>query len=400
MTSSATVEPQTAPAYDAVLRARARLDAWIEAQQFRGWDPHDALNSPIVRALTFGNRYLGIVWLQLVKRSPLNLRPLLRVPKGYNPKGMGLFLASYLRKGDAGRARFFARWLVDNASKGFHGPCWGYNFDWPNRGFFAAKGTPTIVNTAFNGFAFLDAARMMPRLAADIDPLAVARGACEFLLRDLNIVRESDELCFSYTPLDRRFIHNANVLGAQLLAEVGAQTGESELARTALAAARFTARRQKEDGSWPYGIGGNDGWVDNFHTAYVLVALRRIARALATSELDVAVGRGYEYWMTRMFDSDGLPMHYAGRLHPIDIHAVAEAILALLEFRDHDPNAEERAWALAEWAIDYMQDERGFFHYQIARRHRVRIPYIRWSQAWMQRALTELLYQSRPPVPH
>lgn len=382
-----------------VLRGSARLDAWLEAQQFRGWDPHDALNSPVLRALTFGNRYLGIAWLQLVKRSPLNLRPVLGVPKGHNPKGMGLFLASYLRKGDVERSRFFARWLVDNASRGFRGPCWGYNFDWPNRGFFAAKGTPTIVNTSFNGFAFLDAARMMPGVAPGVDPLAVARGACEFMLRDLNVLRERDEICFSYTPLDRRLIHNANALGAQLLAEVGALTGEAELADAARAAARFTARRQNGDGSWPYGIGSNYAWVDNFHTAYVLVALRRTARALSTTEFDGVVRRGYQYWTTRMFDSRGVPMYYAGNLYPIDIHAIAAAILAWREFRDEDLHAEQRAWTLAAWAVEQMQDERGFFHYQIARRYRIRIPYIRWSQAWMQRALIELLYQSRPLEP-
>src|SRR6202012_1073457 len=56
------------PAGDSLNIARAleKLDAWIEGQQFRGWDPHDALNSPLLRALTFGNRYLGIATLQAV----------------------------------------------------------------------------------------------------------------------------------------------------------------------------------------------------------------------------------------------------------------------------------------------------------------------------------------------
>ena len=80
------------------LAAAARLDAWIEREGFTGWDPHDALNSPLLKRLSFGNRRLGIAWLQLVKRSPFNLRPGLGVPKGCNPKGMGLFLASYPRK--------------------------------------------------------------------------------------------------------------------------------------------------------------------------------------------------------------------------------------------------------------------------------------------------------------
>ena len=72
-----------------------RLETWIEGEKFAGWDPFDALNSPILSRLTFANRRVGQIWVQLLKRSPVNLRSLLRVPKGRNPKAAGLFLASY-----------------------------------------------------------------------------------------------------------------------------------------------------------------------------------------------------------------------------------------------------------------------------------------------------------------
>src|SRR5258708_1095354 len=86
------------PVLEAIFSASDHLDSWIESQEFKGWDPHDALNSPLIGWLTQRSRYAGIFWLQLLKRSPLNLRRLLRIRKGYNPKGMGLFLASYTRK--------------------------------------------------------------------------------------------------------------------------------------------------------------------------------------------------------------------------------------------------------------------------------------------------------------
>lgn len=372
--------------------ALAALDGWIERNEFRGWDPHDALNSPIVRRLTFGNRLLGIAWLQAVKRAPFNVRPLLLVPKGHNPKAMGLFLASYWRKylmsgsEDAlQRTRFFADWLEKNAASGFHGACWGYNFDWPNRDFFAPAGTPTIVNTSFIGLAFLDLGGDLADRGA-----AVARSACEFVMCDLHRhAPNANEICFSYTPIDSRQVHNANVLGAWLLAETFARTGESELADTALAAARFTASRQREDGTWPYGEGPRDRWVDNFHTAYVLVALRHVAAALKSSEFDAAIARGYERWLT-MFEPDGVPKYYADSTYPIDAHCVATAILTYL---DHDDIA--AAEKVASWAIANMQDPGGWFHYQIAKRHRIRIPYMRWCQAWMQRALTELMMRTQ-----
>lgn len=95
-----------------------RLETWLEREGFAGWDPHDALNSPWIGRLARLHRLVGIALLQAVRRSPVNLRPLLGVPKGLNPKAMGLFLAAYLRRraphGTPGvhpRASFFAEWL-------------------------------------------------------------------------------------------------------------------------------------------------------------------------------------------------------------------------------------------------------------------------------------------------
>ncbi|MFK7779187.1 MAG: hypothetical protein QM501_13860 [Gimesia sp.] len=47
---------------------------------------------------------------------------------------------------------------------------------------------------------------------------------------------------------------------------------------------------------------------------------------------------------------------------------------------------------IAQWAIDNMQDKkRGYFYYQKTRFYTNKIPYIRWSQAWMFYALALLL---------
>lgn len=392
--------------------ALGRLDAWIESQEFRGWDPHDALNSAVLRRIAGNNRLIGMAFVQCLRRSPLNLRSLFGVRKGHNPKAMGLFLSSYTLKfastreeGHGKRVLAFCDWLIEHALAGFAGPCWGYNFDWPNRAFLAPAGTPTIVNTAFIALAFLDSHELVKDLSGGnatvdggsnrVDGLSVARGACEFLLQDLSILRSSDdEICFSYTPLDRRFVHNANVLGAWLLAAVYDRTRESRLAESARAATRFTVSRQRGDGSWPYGIGERDQWVDNFHTGYVLVAIKRVGQLLQTDEFDSAVKKGYAFWKEQMLIKDLIPKYYVDQLYPIDIHSVAQAILTHLEFSDIDPLALKKAEQLCQWAIEHMQDPTGFFHYQIHRLYRVRIPYMRWGQAWMQLALTRMAASS------
>lgn len=372
------------------------LDRWIENENFSGWDPHDALNSPFLNKLTGHNRLAGIIGVQLLKRSPVNFRPILGIKKDYNPKGMGLFLASYLRKYQLTQklkhleqVNFFAHWLRENISSGYSGACWGYNFNWPNRSFFAQKGTPTIVNTAFIALAFLDIYRILGSEKA----LETARSACDFILNDLATIKPKvDELCFSYTPIDKRFIHNANLMGAQLLAEVSAITGEAILAERAIVAAQYSAHRQLANGSWRYGEEKKEGWVDNFHTGFVLNALKKISESLSDDSFQKTIEQGYAFWKDNFFLDDGTPKYYADKIYPLDIHSVAQAILTFLEYRTLDENAKNSANKIALWAIENMQDVDGYFYYQRHRYYQNKIPYLRWSQAWMQRAITEISY--------
>jgi hypothetical protein len=84
--------------------------------------------------------------------------------------------------------------------------------------------------------------------------LTAATRACQFILEDLNRADETDEeVCFSYTPLDRTRVFNASLLAGEALASVGAITGPADWGDYALRAARYVARRQRADGSWAYG---------------------------------------------------------------------------------------------------------------------------------------------------
>ncbi len=53
------------------------------------------------------------------------------------------------------------------------------------------------------------------------------------------------------------------------------------------------------------------------------------------------------------------------------------------------------ARTIAEWTIKNMQDEKGFFYYQKWPMVTNKIPFIRWSQAWMLLALASLYAHER-----
>ncbi len=374
------------------------LMAWCRGNDFAGHDPFDALNSKAFQLTPFSrSRTARLLWTQALKRSPVNLRPVLSIPKQKNSKGIALFglaaLATYRRLKNAETAAD-ARALLDVLSRmridARSGAAWGYNFPWQSRKFFAPQGTPMIVPTAFAARAFIEAYEVF----ADEEYLQTARSTCNFIVNDLvRTVSSADEVCFSYSPDDTTQIFNASLLAGETLASVGRLTQESELCDLAMRAARYVVRRQNADGSWFYGTDAGQEWVDNFHTAYVLLSLARISDALGRADggIESSLQRGFSFWRKGFFLADGWPKYYHDSLYPADAHAAATAIVTLLELQRLDAGARDLAATIAAWTIDNLRDSRGFFYYQRRRLRIVRTPFMRWTQAWMLYALSRLL---------
>ena len=371
-------------AYDELL-------SWCRAHDFAGHDPFDALNSRLFQATPLAqSRNARLIWTQLVKRSPLDVRGLARVPAERNAKGMALFALAAIadhRRQRSEETEIQARALIDALLSmkldGYSGAAWGYNFDWQNRNFFAARGTATIVPTAFAARALIEVGDLQDEV----------RSVCEFILRDLpRTVDNETELCFSYAPNSATRIFNANLLAAEVLACTGKMTGETELLESAERATRYVVNNQRADGSWFYGTEPKQSWIDNFHTAYILFSLQRIINASPSgAEFQPALERGYRFWKDNFFLAEGWPKYYHDDPYPVDTHAAASAIVTLLECRKLDDDAAPLAQRIAGWTIQHLRDARGFFYYQRRRFYTVRKPYMRWTQAWMLYALSRLL---------
>ena len=378
------------------------LYSWCRQHDFAGHDPFDALNSRLFQATPLAqSRNARFIWTQLVKRSPADVRGLVRVPPERNAKGIALFalaqIATYrrVRSGEAAAGvHDFLSWLMAMRVGGYSGAAWGYNFDWQSRNFFAPRDTPTIVPTAFAARALIEGQDLQD-LGQDLQDecLKLARSVCEFVLRDLpRSVETEREVCFSYAPQSDTRIFNASLLAAEVLACVGKVTGETELTELANRATRYVVNNQQPDGSWSYGTDPKQSWKDNFHTAYVLFSLKRIIDvSSAKEEFQPALERGYHFWKTNFFLAEGWPKYYDDDPYPVDTHAAASAIVTLLECRDLDREASRLAQNVANWTILNLRDSGGFFYYQKRRFYTVRKPYMRWTQAWMLYALARLL---------
>jgi hypothetical protein len=322
-----------------------------------------------------------------MKRSPVNLRPLLRIKKTQNPKALALFATALLKlPHKALEAKMLVELLLKSTSEGHPYACWGYDFDWQNRMTLVPRGEPNIICTTFAGNALLDVYEKYPAQHY----LDAALSAAEFLLHGLHITRHGTEICFSYTPRDYSQVHNANLLGAAFLARLYRYTEDHSLLQHAIAAARFTVNRQATDGSWPYGEGPSQKWIDNFHTGYNLVALRRIGDVTDNADFKRSVRKGLAFYRQHFFQDNGIVRYYHNCTYPIDIHAVAQSIITLVELKDLQDNCLPLAQAVLQWALGHLHDPAGYFYFQKGRFITKKIPYMRWSQAWMLLALATL----------
>lgn len=366
--------------------AAGRLRAWLERNDFAGIEPHDALTSPLLRRTPLGrSRLVRLAALQTLRRLPFDVRPLLGIERRRNAISLGWALTAYATIDDASaRARIepIVEALDALAAPGHSGLCWGYYFDWQTRTDFKRADVPIVVSTAFIGMGLLDAHRVSGRA----DYLERARDACEFILRDLNRTPHPAGFIFSYSPEDHEQVYNASILGAALLARVGATTGETELIETARGAVDAVVAEQRPDGSWVYSRGDHRTFVDNFHTGYVLCALADYIEASGDERHLGALERGWCYYREHFFVDGSIPKYYHDRLYPIDAHAATQSIVTLARFGET-----ARAWRVALWTIGEMQSEDGSFIYQIHRRYRNRIAYLRWSNAMMLHALALLV---------
>ena len=407
---------------DQIYESICRLSTWLEKNDYSGYDTFDGLSARFVRPLTFENSFLRQVLQQGVRRFPLNLRPLLGIPKSHSSKGMGYIARGFMRlqgaTGDTAwrdKAEYALQWLMDNPSPGYSGACWGNHFDYQSRGGFMPKGVPTVVWTSLIGHAFLDAYSQYQRDAY----LQVAVSACEHILLDLGRSPEGDSLCLTYTPhfngrlhnastrasalgksagggspcltetpIDNGRVHNANTLGAGLLARTYAYTRNESYRVLAEKAIRYTATHQRPDFSWWYGEANNFHWVDNFHTGYVLDSFKYYAEGTGDDGFNKTMMDGYRYWKKTFFLPEGTPRYYNFKTLPIDIQCSSQAIDTLVFFHDLDPESLALALKVAQWTIEHMQDRSGYFYYRRYSRWLVnKTPTLHWGQATMLCAL-------------
>ncbi|MDR3572041.1 MAG: aspartate-semialdehyde dehydrogenase [Candidatus Pacebacteria bacterium] len=353
---------------------------------FAGDDPFDSLNSSLFQTLGLGAISAArIAWLQFHKRSPVNLRRIVGVPRKRNPKGVALIVLGMLERLKLDACPFqmadaisLGDWLLSERCdvRRWKHSAWGYHFDWAARAFFVPKGTPNAITTCY-------VARALYALGNATGEIRFVDAAVDagYFLNTLFMVFDGQSY-YGYIPGEKAFVHNANLWSAALVSETARQNGDDTLRAQSLRAARQSACMQRSDGAWHYGTRAHHAFVDGFHTGYNLEALNVIARAHGTGEFDEAISRGLDFYRKAFFLCDGTVKYYDSGTWPLDTHSVAQALITLLTV---GKTAADRRTAdtIYRRAIDtlYMRDKKRFI-YQRGRFITNRTDYLRWTQAW------------------
>ena len=370
-----------------------KVEKWVEDHDYRGYEPFDGLSS-IFRPITFGNLLLDRILLQLIRQSPINLRPIFGVKPLDSTIGRGYMAWGYCHMfKTTGDQRYRKKtssclqWLIENKSTDYKEYSWGKHFDFASRGGIYEAFEPILIWTALIAYAFLEAYETF----RDGKYLDVADNICKWIVK-LPRNQTDSGFCMGYHYQDLKAnVHNSNMVGAAVLARTAKHTGNQEYLEVAKGAMKYSCSRQLEDGAWLYGEEHKNHWIDNFHTGYNLDALKCYVDVTGDIEFEDNLKLGLKFYKSHFFEENGRPKYYHDRTFPVDSQCAAQGIDTLANFSDYDKGSLEMALNVANWVIENMQDKEGFFYYRQYPLVKAKTPMLHWAQATTFKALCLLL---------
>lgn len=381
-----------------------KLEVYITKEDFKGYDPYDTLNSwiPFHWMGTWGQ----ILAIQVQKRNPINIRPLLGVKKFHSTKGMGLLLSAYLNiysysnnKKLLPKIERIKDWLLENKTSYNGAICWGYDYPYTERGSNGLeKDFPTVIHHSY----IIKALFNYYNIFGGEDILKIIKSSEQFVLDCLNRHEFDKGICFSYDPDAQGCCYNANMHAAECLARIYYFTKDKKLYDLIHKAVDFVTAMQKEDGSWYYSFkkyGESEKKQIDFHQGFIIESYNEIINLLGEDEKESwknAITKGLDFYHDKQFRPSGKSLWRLPHEYPVEIHNQSQGIITFSKLYKYSPKYMPFAMKIANWTIRNMRNERkGFFYYRLNKFYTNKISYMRWSQAWMLLALSELILEHK-----
>ena len=371
------------------------LARWLRKNNYVGYDPYQLQSMklwPILNILS--SPKLPKIFLSKFFVPPVFDLAIRQNKKLLIPKALGLTIRGNIsmfkktkKKALLSQNENLIQTLMDNRYPSYNNPSWGVPFSWKSSfGWLYPEGYPAAIVAAEVGHAFLDHYEIQPSRELK----ATCCGIAEALINETGFTQiNGQQVCFHYTDLDKYFVVNVNTYAASYLARLYSVVPDKKYYDLSLAAIKFTLSHQQSDGSWYYyapPFVQTNRRIDNRHTGFTLVSLLWANKVLNNNNISEAVQKGWQFYRQN-FVSAFKPKWSMDSLFPIDMHDVAQLIITATEFGDL-----ELARGCAQWAIDNMSNNNDEFYYRMYQNGTIiKVPFIRWNQAWMYRAISLLL---------
>jgi len=382
-----------------------KLRNYCEKQNFKGYDVSDSIASVFIRRTFLGKIPLfrfAMIQATGHRIAVFNLRPFLFIPKYYNAKGIALFLNGYCNIYDVlshkkinigiskeeclNKINYLSNLLISLKSNDYSGAGWGYPTAWQSRSFYFPPNTPTVVVTSFA----VDALFHSYEITKKEKYKEIALSSASFILNDLKRTPYKNGFLFSYSPLNGNdTVYNASLLGGKTLALCYKYSHNPEYIKTAKICIQTCIDCQRKDGSWIYGAGKTQKWIDNFHTGYNLDAINEYQNISKDFSFKENIDNGTKFFLDNFFDrKDYSPKYFNNKKYPVDIHCCGELFVILNKLNIFKENR-DLANGVLNWTFNNMQHpQKGYFYFQKRKFITNKTPLMRWSESFMFNALS------------
>lgn len=380
----------------------SRIIKFNISNNFEGYDKFDGSNNYFSLKLFPHNKWITFFFQQLVKESPIDLRPVLGIKKTQNVKGNALFISSLIRfynltnnKLYLDEAKKLLKIQIGYSSKEFKTLAWGHNFVWQGLRFRLPRNYPNITNTIFTAEAIMD----LYEITKDNKLLEYLESIKDSILNIFPVVyNQNDSLAISYFPFKSYPVCiNIQAFTSAFLAKYYSIINDSGIKEFSKKLMNFVVYSMNKDYSWYYSYPQKNFYFkkdlpDNYHTAFILVSLLDYYKALKDDTIMEIFNKALDYYEKNLFGDDGSPKWKTGSAYPQDIHSSASAILAFSRASEIQRSNLNMAEKILSWTSKKMYNSRkNYFIYRRGRIMNSNYRLVRWSDAWMCLALSEYL---------
>jgi hypothetical protein len=317
------------------------------------YDPYDVWKTDIgvkVKKLYYRNKYLGLIpaggitiydlYINNKKRNGYTTQeyPITRAQAAITLLNMykqekNLRYMEYAKK--------HIDWLLDNASKGYSGYCWGMNYDWVYTATETYdKNTPFSTHTPYP----LEALVQYYNITKDETVLEAIKSVFLFLENDIKVMKETEDmLTLSYGVEKDRIVTNANSYSMYMYALLIDFLPEQEeyIKGKIKKLYNFIISVQQDNGSWLYSPYDDDTFIDCFHSAIVVKNIIKTGRLTFLEDVDTVSTRGYTYIIKSFMNNEydlckRFSMSNKLSLTKFDLYDNAEVLNLAIMKKDHE----------------------------------------------------------------